>query len=77
MAMTDKPDGKRWGRVWPVTILMIVALYPLSVGPMVWLENHDWIPSFVMNAYRPLWNVPIDRHPWDWLSRWETFWRNR
>jgi len=76
-AATDRPDGKRRGWASVAIVLVVLVLYPLSVGPMVWLETHDWIPSVVMEVYRPLWYVPLDRHPWDWLSRWESFWRNK
>jgi hypothetical protein len=75
--MTDEPDGKQPGWAWRLAIVLgVLVLYLLSVGPMVWLEKHDWIPSSVMGVYRPLWHVPPHRHPWDWLIQWEAFWRN-
>jgi hypothetical protein len=76
--MSDKLGLKSRGRFWSAVLIPVaVALYLLSVGPMAWLEKHDWIPSIVMDLYAPLWHVPLDRHPWDWLSRWETSWRDR
>ena len=74
--MSDEPKKRSRAWIWWTLLVVFVLLYPLSVGPMAWLESHDWIPSIVMDVYEPLWHVPIDRHPWDWLSRWEMFWRN-
>jgi hypothetical protein len=73
--MSDEPK-KRSGAWIGWALLAFLVLYPASVGPMAWLEKHDWIPSIVMDVYRPFWYVPLDRHPWDWLSRWETFCRD-
>jgi hypothetical protein len=76
--MSDSRDRKRHGHFgWIILIPVMLALYILSVGPMAWLEQHDWIPSIVMDVYAPLWHVPRDRHPWDWSIRWEMWWRNR
>ena len=44
--MTDRkhPTPGFWITVALVAVLAIVA-YPLSVGPVAWLRNHEWIPT--------------------------------
>jgi hypothetical protein len=74
--MSDEPQKRRWWGWIGWALLAFLLLYPLSVGPMVWLETHDWIPSIVMEVYRPFWYVPADRPPWTLLRRWEAFWRD-
>jgi hypothetical protein len=54
MPMTDKADGKRWGRraVW-ITPVVIIA-YVLSVGPAWWLVQVTG-QRLLFAFYAPLW----------------------
>ena len=61
--MDDDKPKQRSGCALGFTVLVAVlpVLYVLSVGPVVWLSVHDWVPENVLGVlYWPL----------DQLCRW-------
>jgi hypothetical protein len=49
---TDERHSSWGARV--VFALMLLLLYPLSVGPVAWLTAHGYLPGFVVYVYMPL-----------------------
>jgi hypothetical protein len=44
----------RWKRRWLVCLsLTLLAGYPLSMGPTIWLQRHGYLPAGAMIVYRP------------------------
>lgn len=70
--MTDERKKTKW----PLALLVMLLLYPLSIGPATWLEQHNYLPSAVMRVYQPFWNIRVDAGPGRLLRRWELFWRD-
>jgi len=52
-----KPDVAFWATV-TVLIVVLLAGYPLSYGPMAWAANHSYLPDAIVPvvalAYLPL-----------------------
>jgi len=51
---------ERWAKWTAVGIALALALYPLSVGPMVWLRKHRWISEQTIigtRIYEPLFMI--------------------
>ena len=48
------------GALWvTLSILIIVLFYPLSVGPFIWLVDHDLLPHRVTSWLLPVY-LPLD-----------------
>jgi hypothetical protein len=70
---TQQADGKRGGVLWWAGIcLAVVALYPVSAGPVYWYTYHTSGSVALPDVYRPL--VPVARELgvsdilWWWLT---------
>ena len=56
----DHHDESKPRRRWPTYLLVVLVLllvvYPLSIGPLVWLVRHDYLSkqSSIFYAYMPL-----------------------
>jgi len=44
-----KKPGKAF---WATVVVVMMMLYPLSVGPAEWMQRHDWIPAAGMTALK-------------------------
>jgi len=63
-AETDLPDALRWFAPWRwkrgrwLLLLICLPVYPLSIGPVIWLYQHQWISptaaSTLEQIYSPL-----------------------
>src|SRR5579859_1453635 len=50
---------ERWAKCTVAAVVVLaLVVYPLSIGPMVWLFQHGWIPGWVVDQvlwiYAPL-----------------------
>ena len=58
--MTPGHDESKPRRRWPtylaVGLVLLMVVYPLSVGPLVWLTDRDYLSddSVILYAYIPL-----------------------
>jgi len=64
-----------------VSLIVVLVVYPLSFGPLIWLDTHDLLPGWTMpvvHAYTwPLFEVGDKFHPVAYLYEWYTgFWRS-
>ena len=46
---------ERWAK-WTLAGLAVLAAYPLSLGPVVWLAIHGWMPKWLFGVpfYQPI-----------------------
>ena len=52
--MVERDRKPRWG-LWTVALLLaLAALYPLSVGPAVWLADRGLLPEGSQIIYAPV-----------------------
>jgi hypothetical protein len=70
----DKPAGPRSAWVSCFMILLLLpVLYVLSIGPVYWLVDMDYISSNVYVIYRPLHYLPDTiTYPIDYYLNWLT-----
>jgi len=60
MTAPDQPRKPSWFKVWfsLALFLAVLVLYQLSVGPVVWLMQHEKLPESVLPcvqiAYAPI-----------------------
>jgi hypothetical protein len=52
-----------------IAIFGILLLYVLSVGPVMWLIAHRYLPVAFARVYDPIWKLPILRDFIDWEIR--------
>jgi len=65
--MEDEPIRTWRVAVWTLVVLFILLAYVLSIGPVVWLDEHDyiWLPCryfyapviFVATRGYPTWRI--------------------
>ena len=64
------PPKKRWPR-WLGTFALVLMVYILSAGPMVWLVNRSLMPVRLFNTiYRPLTKVGRFCPPFKYAFHW-------
>jgi hypothetical protein len=53
--------------------LIVVILYILSAGPVLWAQKQGWVPAFVFYFYAPLacawWHSALANHVLDWYLK--------
>ena len=66
---------ERWAKLTLAAIAMIAA-YPLSCGPAVWLVGHGCVPSWMCEIYMPLeWLLAESNTP-EWYGAYMSWWWN-
>ena len=70
----------RWKRRWHILLLTLLVLYPLSVGPLVWLHDRQRLPSWASEVLQPVY-FPLGVlifTGWDFgvLKRYVGFWES-
>jgi len=43
--------------IWAIAMVALVVGYVLSVGPVIWLMAHGYLPLWFAHAYDPLWFI--------------------
>jgi hypothetical protein len=75
--MTDDQHGRRgpWAGCLAIGLLLALPAYVLSLGPVIALESHGWLPVEVEFIYFPLailaeYCKPIDNAPQWYIGLW-------
>jgi len=58
-------DDKQPGVAFWATVVVVVAMmlaYPLSLGPAIWLYQHNFVPGWARTA------IPYIYSPLEWLA---------
>ena len=56
-------------RMMAVTLAVLAALsvlYVVSVGPVLWLAAHGYLPVWVARIYDPIWTMPVVKDFIEW-----------
>ena len=53
---------ERWAKWTAVGLVIALVAYPLSIGPAIWLMDHQVLPSWAIDALR------CSYLPLDWLA---------
>ena len=81
----QSPAGNERGRgqgivTWSLIVVVVLPFaYVLSMGPLLWLANHGYLPigvrRFLSNVYAPLWVVASYLRPLkDFLHWYMSLW---
>ena len=73
---TQKGPRATWGHIAAIILLIGLIVYPLSIGPVIWLDEKGGVPDQVWTAYRSIvWLAvhgpePVRQIVWDYGCWW-------